>query len=248
MDKSIPIFFDFGGTVVDTIKITKAVFKRAFGKEFSKKQIIQMYKDASRKKLSMYMFFKYPVNPIKLLLNKRKLENLQKEIFLEQIQLVPHAKETLEKIRKIENLFLVIVTQNPTMENKTYSDKVLKKLFGKNNPFDMILSGVDKLQLIIDNFDSESISKSVLIGDLPNDVIVAEMLKIPCFGASWGYSDESELDTHFIADDFTDLYDMISDHLEDLKEDTQKENQLEEIKFDETEFDDLEFEEMEFEE
>ncbi len=248
MEKLIPIFFDFGGTVVDTIKITSAVFKKAFGKEFSRKQIIQMYKDASRKRMSMYMFFKYPVNPIRLLLNKRKLEKLQKEIFIEKIQLVPQAKDTLSKIRKIEDLILVIVTQNPTMANKEYSDKVLKKLFGKNNPFDIVLSGEDKLSLITDNFDTESISKGVLIGDLPNDVIVADMLKIPCFGAVWGYSDESEMDTHFIVDEFSELYDMILDHIEDLKEDAQKEDQLEEIEFDETEFDDLEFEELEFEE
>jgi phosphoglycolate phosphatase-like HAD superfamily hydrolase len=246
MEKSIPVFFDFGGTIVDTISITQAVFKKAFGKEFTRKQIIQMYKDASRKRMSMDMFFKYPVNPIKLLLNRRKLQKLQEEIFLEKIQLVPQAKETLEKIGKIDNLVLVIVTQNPTMAKKEYSDKVLKKLFGKNNPFDMTLSGEDKLALITDNFDAETISRSVLIGDLPNDVIVAEMLKISCFGASWGYSDESELDTLFIADEFSDLYDMILDHIEDLKEDAKKEDQLEEIDFDETEFDDLEFEELEF--
>ncbi|MEE9411090.1 MAG: hypothetical protein V3V41_09205 [Candidatus Heimdallarchaeota archaeon] len=73
MNNRIPIFLDFGGTLVDTLEITKEIFKEVLGKDMTSSQMIKMYKDASKKRrMSMYMFFKYPVNPFKLLLKQKK--------------------------------------------------------------------------------------------------------------------------------------------------------------------------------
>ncbi len=58
------------------------------------------------------------------------------------------------------------------------------------------------------------------------------MLNIPSIGVTWGYSEETELDTPYIADDFSDLYDLVIEHLEDLEEDTAEE-EIEEIEFEE---------------
>ena len=235
MKDRIPIFFDFGGTLVDTLEMTKYIFKEALGKDFTTDQIIKMYKDASKKRMSMYMFFKYPVNPVKLLLKQKKMKNMQKESFLKTSELFPSAKETLWKIKELDNVFLVLVTQNPLMEDEESRGKIINKLFGNENPFDLILAGEDKLNLITSHFDSETLLNGVIIGDLPNDVYVADILKIPCYGVTWGYSDEAELDTPFIADEFPELLDMVKDHLIDLEE-GRVEEELEEIKFEEIEF------------
>lgn len=236
MKDRIPIFFDFGGTLVDTIEMTKYIFREALGKDFTTDQIIKMYKDASKKRMSMYMFFKYPVNPVKLLLKQKKMRNMQKESFLKTSELFPGAKETLLKIKEIENVFLVLVTQNPLMEDEESRDKILTKLFGSENPFDLILAGEDKLNLITSHFDSETILDGVIVGDLPNDVYVADILKIPCYGVTWGYSDEVELDTPFIVDEFSELLGMVKEHLVDLAE-GKTDEELEEIEFEEIEFD-----------
>ena len=236
MQDRIPIFFDLGGTLVDTLEMTKYIFKEALGKEFTTDQIIKMYKDASKKRMSMYMFFKYPVNPVKLLLKQKKMKKMQKESFLKTSELFPGVKETLWKIKELDNVFLVLVTQNPLMEDEESRDQIITKLFGDQNPFDLVLAGEDKLNLITSHFDSETLLNGVIIGDLPNDVYVADILKIPCYGVTWGYSDETELDTPFIADEFPELFDMVKDHLIDLAE-GKAEEELEEIEFKEIEFD-----------
>ncbi|MCG3215226.1 MAG: HAD family hydrolase [Candidatus Heimdallarchaeota archaeon] len=235
MNNRIPIFLDFGGTLVDTLEITKEIFKEVLGKDMTSSQMIKMYKDASKKRrMSMYMFFKYPVNPFKLLLKQKKMRSMQKEMFLKTAELVPGAIETLSTIKKLENIYLVLVTQNPLMEDEETRKKIIQKLFKNKNPFDLILAGVDKVNLISSNFDSETIQKGVIIGDLPSDVYVAEILKIPCYGVTFGYSEEEELNTPFIADDFSELYEMIKDHIEDLEEGSQ-EDKIEEIEFTELE-------------
>lgn len=234
MEEKIPIFVDFGGTLVDTIDITVEVFEEVLGKKFSHDQVKKMYKEASRKRMSMFMFFKYPVNPIKLYLKKKKLQQLRTEKFLKIKKLIPEAKETLKKIKKLKNIELVLVTQNPTMMDEEVAKKVLQNLFGKDVPFDFLLAGEDKVELIATHYDTETISRAVLIGDLPSDVYVAKILQIPCFGVTWGYSEEKELDTPFIADEAPELFDLVKDHLEDLKEDKEKDDAIEEIEFDES--------------
>jgi len=234
MEEKVPIFVDFGGTLVDTINITVDVFEEVLGKKFSHDQIKKMYKDASKRRMSLFMFFKYPVNPIKLFLRKKKLRQLQIEKFLEIKKLIPESKETLQKIKQLKNIELVLITQNPTMQDEEVAKKVLQNLFGDDIPFDFLLAGEDKVELIATHYDTETISRAAFIGDLPNDVYVAKILQIPCFGVTWGYSDENELDTPFIAYEAPELLDLVKDHLDDLKEDKEKDDSVEEIEFDES--------------
>lgn len=237
MSNTIPIFFDFGGTLVDTLEVTRLVFKQALGKDFPNSKIKQMYKDTSSKGQSMSMFFKYPVNPVKLLVKRNKLISLQREIFMETVELYDDIKETLYKIKKLDkNISLILVTQNPLLENEEDSKILMERLFGEDNPFDQILAGEDKFDLIVLNFDSDIIARGIFVGDLPNDVYVAELLKIPCFGVTWGYSDSEELKTPFIVEEIPTLIEMVKDHLEDLKEDTKE--TVEEIEFEEIDFED----------
>jgi phosphoglycolate phosphatase-like HAD superfamily hydrolase len=232
MSEKILVFIDFGGTLVDTIEITKSMFKKTLNRNFSNEQIIKMYKDASQRRMSMMLFFRYPVNPLKLMLNRNKMRMIQEELFLTEAKLHPNAKQTIEKLNKQDRFSLILVTQNPMMENKEHSDKIMKRLFGSKNPFELILAGEDKTALINNHFSSDSISKGIFVGDLPNDVLNAEMLSIPCIGVTWGYSKETELNTPYIAMDFDELYELINDHFEDLLEDTAEED-IEEIEFEE---------------
>ncbi len=218
-DKRIPVFFDFGGTIADTVGIVQAVFKQSVNKELSRDEVIQMYKDASKKGVSMKLFFKYPVNPIKLLSKRKKMRTLQQELFTSEIKLHEGIIEFLEKVQKIEDLQMILVTQNPLFENEETSEEILEKLFGDKVPFEKVLAGEDKMTVINENCDSDSILSGVLVGDLPNDVQAADFLNIPCIGVTWGYSLETELDTPYIADTYDDLYELIKDHVDDIKED-----------------------------
>ncbi|MCE7742598.1 MAG: HAD family hydrolase [Candidatus Heimdallarchaeota archaeon] len=241
MTEEIPLFFDFGGTLVDTLQVTRRVFKEVLGTDYTPEQIKDMYKDASQKRQSISLLIKYKVNPAKLALKQKKIKSMQKELFIDTIELNDKASEVLQKIKKLDkNLKLILVTQNPMMEDEEYSSQALTKLFGDNNPFDQILAGEDKFQMIVHNFDPDILARGVLIGDLPNDVYVAEMLKIPCFGVTWGYSEEDELRTPFIVDEIEDLYEMVQDHIEDLKE--EKDEEIEEIEFEDIDLDSDDFE------
>lgn len=238
-DIRIPVFFDFGGTIADTVGIVQAVFKQSINKEMSREEIIQMYKDASKKGISMKLFFKYPVNPIKLLSKRKMIRTLQRELFISEIKLQEGITELLEKIQKIEGLQMILVTQNPLFENEEASAEILEKLFGDKVPFEQVLAGEDKMTVINENFDSDIVLSGILIGDLPNDIQAADFLNIPCIGVTWGYSSENELDTPYIADTFDDLYELIQDHVDDIKEDRARLHKDE----DEIEFtEDVEFE------
>jgi hypothetical protein len=57
---------------------------------------------------------------------------------------------------------------------------------------------------------------------------------------TWGYSDEKELETPFIADEMHHLVEMVKDHLEDLNE--VKEEDIEEIDFEDIELESDDFE------
>lgn len=241
MNEEIPLFFDFGGTLVDTVEVTRRAFNEVLGTDYSTEDIKNMYKDASQKRQSMSLLFKYKVNPAKLALKQKKLREMQKQLFLETIELNDQFREILYKIKKLDpRISLILVTQNPMMEDDQYSSKAMYKLFGDKNPFDSILAGEDKFQLIVYNYDPDILARGVLIGDLPNDVYVAEMLKIPCFGVTWGYSAEDELQTPFIVDSIDELYEMIQDHIEDLKE--EKKTEIEEIEFEDIDLDSDDFE------
>ncbi len=225
------IFFDFGGTLADTIEITRSIFKEVLKKDLSREEMKQFYKDISRRRTPMDLFFKYPVNPIKLLFTKRKIKKMQEEQFLERIELFPNVKEEMERIKKIANVELILLTQNPQFQDSEYANKLLNKLFGFN-PFSFVLSGNDKYELIVRTYGEDDLSGSLLIGDLPNDIYTADMLKIPAIGVTWGYSTARELVTPFLAHDIEDLYDLILEHVKEVEEEStpsHEEKKLEEL-------------------
>ena len=150
---------------------------------------------------------------------RKKMRTLQRELFTSKIKLQEGITELLEKIQKIEGLQMILVTQNPMFENEETSAEILEKLFGDKVPFEKVLAGEDKMTVINENFDSDILLSGILIGDLPNDIQAADFLSIPCIGVTWGYSSENELDTPYIADTFDDLYELIQDHVDDIKED-----------------------------
>ncbi len=214
----IPVFVDFGGTLGDSIEITRKVFKQVFDKDLTKKQIKQFFLDTKKhNRQSMYLFFKYPINPIKLLLKKKQIRKKQRELFEKYITLYPDIKKTFEKIKEIEGIVLILVTRNPIFEDKTLGKKILNSLFGEN-PFEYMLSAEDKFDKISKHFPIEQIQKGVFIGDSPDDAYVADLLNIPFYGVSWGYNPPSELKTPFIAYEPLDLYNMVIDHKKDIEE------------------------------
>ncbi|MHA1685871.1 MAG: HAD family hydrolase [Candidatus Heimdallarchaeaceae archaeon] len=229
---TIPVFMDFSGTLVDTIEITRRVFSEALGKKFTSEQIKQLYKDATKRRTPMYLFFKYPVNPIRLLLNKRKMRKLQEKYFFTDLQLHAGIKDVLLKIKQIKHVILVLLTANTLLQDEKLANELLNKIFEGEHPFDYILAGEDKVDVIMHSFDSDTIANGIIVGDLPSDVQSAQILKIPCIGVTWGYSVASELETPFHAHDPEELVELINDHVLDILEDYQKDDETE-IPFDE---------------
>ncbi|MHA1447146.1 MAG: hypothetical protein ACTSSN_10665, partial [Candidatus Heimdallarchaeaceae archaeon] len=60
--EKIPIFFDFGGTIVDNIKVGQLTFNTLFNKNLSIDEVKAMYQVLS-KKFSLD-FFRLPINPL----------------------------------------------------------------------------------------------------------------------------------------------------------------------------------------
>ncbi len=212
-----PIFWDLGGTLMDTVEVSKAAIKSVLGKDLSSEQMKKLYKDLIKSKRGISLFFKWPVISVKLSLQKKKIIQIEKELFLTHTQLVPGAKEFFKQLINHKELINIIVTQNPHLINEYYAEKLLTSLFdGEPHPFDFVLAGKNKFELVINRFDSQTIAKGIFVGDMNNDMLVAKNLRIPGIGVSWGYSNAAELETALFAKDFDELYEIIVNHSKSL--------------------------------
>ncbi|MBY8999861.1 MAG: HAD family hydrolase [Candidatus Heimdallarchaeota archaeon] len=217
ISEKIPIFWDLGGTLMDTVEVSKAAFKSALGKDLSTEQMKRLYKDLIKSKRGFRVFFKWPVISMKLSLHKKKVIQIEKELFLTHTQLVPGAKEFFKQLINHKELINTVVTQNPHLTNENYGEKLLTSLFdGEPHPFDFVLAGKNKSELIINRFDSQTIARGIFIGDMNNDILVAKNLGIPGIGVLWGYSNAAELETTLVAKDFDELYEIIVNHSKSL--------------------------------
>jgi len=211
--EKIPIFFDFGGTIVDNIKVGQLTFNTLFNKNLSIDEVKAMYQVMS-KKFSLD-FFRLPINPLLLLLKRKKFTSLQNELIFQHAKLFPSSAEFLFNLKEREELELVIVTQNPQLKDTEFVDRLFRKLFNSDHPFDYVLSDLDKIKAIKENFSDNQISKSLFIGDLQNDMNIAKKLGIPGIGVAWGYAD-GKLDAHSIVDNFESLLFLIDNHLSNI--------------------------------
>ena len=211
--EKIPIFFDFGGTIVDNIKVGQISFNTVFNKNLSVDDVKAMYQVMS-KKFSLE-FFRLPINPFRILLKRKKFLSLQNDLIFQHAKLFPSAAEFLFNLKEREELELVIVTQNPQLKDTEFVDRLFRKLFNSDHPFDYVLSDLDKIKTIKENFSDNQISKSLFIGDLQNDMNIAKKLGVPGIGVAWGYAD-GKLDAHSIVDNFESLLFLIDNHLSNI--------------------------------
>ncbi len=207
----IPIFFDLGGTIVDNIEIFMKAMNELFDKNLSLPEVKSMYIDMSQK-VTLKSLFRMPINPIKLLVKRKDMSQLQNQYLLSEGMLFEGAREFLLKLKSKENILLIIVTQNPQFKDKEFTKTLFTKLFGGEHPFDYIFSSRNKANIIKENFDRETLSKSIYVGDLPNDMKMAKELQIPGIGVAWGYAD-GKLETPYIVNSFDELFDFIENHL-----------------------------------
>ncbi|MHA1202084.1 MAG: HAD family hydrolase [Candidatus Heimdallarchaeaceae archaeon] len=212
--EKIPIFFDFGGTIVDNIKVAQISYNSIFKKNLSIDEIKLMYQIMSSR-TNLKDLLSLPINPLNILLKQKKLKNLQNKLIFQHAELFPSSREVLFKLKDKNEVELVIVTQNPQLKNKEFVDKLLNKLFKTDHPFDQILSDYKKIRIIKQNFSESQISKSLFIGDLQNDMDIAKKLGIPGIGAAWGYSD-GKLNANFVVNDFESLYTLIDSHVSNV--------------------------------
>jgi len=213
--EKIPIFFDFGGTIVDNIKVGQLSFNSIFNKNLSIDEVKAMYQIMSRK-ISFKSLFRIPINPLQMLQKRKELTNLQNELIFKHAKLFPFTSDFLFNLKSRRELVLVVVTQNPQLKNQEFVDKLFKKLFNGDHPFDYILSDYNKTKAIKNNFSDDQISKSLLIGDLQNDMDIAKKLGIPGIGVAWGYAN-GNLDAHSIVNDFESLSSLIDNHISNIK-------------------------------
>jgi len=211
----IPIFFDFGGTIVDNIEVGRISFNSIFKKNLSVDETKSMYRNMSGK-INIKTLFRMPINPISMFLKRKELANLQNELIFQKAQLFPSSREFLFKLKDRNEFVLVIVTQNPQLKSKQFVNSLFSKLFDTNHPFDFILSDFDKVKIIKKHFSADQISKSLFIGDLQNDMNIAKKLGVPGIGVAWGYAD-GKLKAHHIAKDFDSLYSLIDSHVTSVK-------------------------------
>ncbi len=213
--EKIPIFFDFGGTIVDNIKVGQISFNSIFKKNLSVAETKSMYQNMSGK-INIKTLFRMPINPISMFLKRKDVSKMQNELIFHHAELFPLSKEFLLKLKSRSEFELVIVTQNPQLKDKQFVNNLFNKLFDADHPFDLILSDFDKVKIIKKHFSAEQISKSLLVGDLQNDMSIAKKLGIPGIGVAWGYAN-GKLKTHYIARDFDSLYSLVDSHVKSVK-------------------------------
>jgi len=210
----VPIFFDLGGTIVDNIEIGRKSMNEIFKKNLSLQETKSMYMEMSQK-IALKTLFHMPINPIKMLVKRKEMSKLQNQYLLSQGRLFEGAKEFLFKLKSKGNILLIIVTQNPQFKDNEFTKSLFSKLFDGEHPFDNIFSSRNKANIIKEYFDRETLSQSIYVGDLPNDMKTAKELQIPGIGVSWGYAD-GKLDTPNIVNNFDELFEFIENHLNNL--------------------------------
>lgn len=203
------IFFDYSGTLVDTVQALSRTYTKFLGKEFPPEQVKNLYKDYPKME-KLALLRKYKFNPFKFLFGgKNKLEELRKEEFLSSVRTFPGIPEVLIRLQKIANAKLAIVTHETELEDEKNRQEILQNT-GIPIDFNDYITDARNKEVKFDEFiASQGISYGILISDTQFDIEIGKKNNFYTIGVTWGFSSRDELNADFIIGDPRELLQII---------------------------------------
>lgn len=195
------IFFDFSGTIVNTLKALANTYTRFVGKIFTQDKIRKMYKDMHQ--ISTLRFFlKYKLNPFKFLFGgRKKFAEIRKEEYNQYARVFPGIPQVLRKLRQMTNVNLAVITYDTIIQDEDEREELFER-FGIPIKFDSVITDEkDKAEALQEFLDKQSISDGLFVSDTHADIEIANKMNLKPIGVTWGLSTEEDFQTEYIVDD-----------------------------------------------
>ncbi len=218
LDETPWIFFDYSGTLVDTISALSNTYSRYLERDFSHQQVKSLYKDFPTSNKFMIMF-KYKINPIKFIFGGRKtLEKYRQEEFWNNVKAFPGIPEILLKLEKIAKVKMVIVTHETELDDLEEREKILTH-FGMPNVFETVITDYKNKEKSFDLFiENKQIVNGIFIGDSQFDIYLGKKHNFRTIGVTWGLSTIDELDADYVIGNPKELLQKITDWIHQLEQ------------------------------
>jgi len=208
-DETPWLFFDYSGTLVDTLNALSKSYTRFLGKEFPPENVKSLYKDYP--KLSkIALMRKYKFNPLKYMFGgKNKFNEIRKEEFWDGVRAFPGIAEVLLRLQKITNAKFAIVTHETELEDEEEKEKIFQK-FGIPDIFNAIITDDTNKKEKFDQFIEEhGIVFGICIGDTQFDLDIGLPYNFSTIGVTWGFSSREEFLANYVIDDPRELLQII---------------------------------------
>ncbi|MBN1330652.1 MAG: HAD hydrolase-like protein [Candidatus Heimdallarchaeota archaeon] len=208
-DETPWIFFDYSGTLVNTVNALSKTYTRFLGKEFPPESVKQLYKDYQRLG-KLAIFRKYKFNPIKFIFGgKKKFEEIRKEEFWSGVRAFPGIPEVLLRLQKIVLAKFAIVTHETEIQDPVERNKIFQH-FGLPNQFhEVITDSTNKEEKFNKFIQEKGIQYGIIIGDTQFDLDLGKKLNFYTIGVTWGFSIREEFNAHYIIDDPREILQVV---------------------------------------
>jgi phosphoglycolate phosphatase len=204
------IFFDYSGTLIDTIAALTQTWRKFLGRNFSSEEVKELYKEYHEKN-KLAMMIKHKINPIKYLFagGRKKIEAIRKEEFWNNARAFPGIAEALIRLQKMAKINLGIFTHETEIENEERRKEVFDK-FRLPMVFNAVLTDKKNKKETFSAFVEEhNIQDAIIIGDTQYDLNIANEHGFYAIGVTWGFSTREELEAHFIVDDPREILQIV---------------------------------------
>ncbi|MHA1353938.1 MAG: HAD family hydrolase [Candidatus Heimdallarchaeota archaeon] len=203
------IFFDYSGTLVDTVNALSRAYTRFLGKEFPQDRVKGLYKDYP-KMSNIAIMRKYKLNPFKYLAGgKDKFEVVRKEEFMTGVRAFPGIQEVLLRLQKMAVAKLAILTHETELDDEDERERILQH-FAIPNVFEAVITDFKNKEEAFNLFIQENpISFGIIISDTQFDLDIGKKNNLKTIGVSWGFSSQDELDADHVIGDPRELLQVI---------------------------------------
>lgn len=217
-DETPWLFFDYSGTLVDTVNALSRTYTRFLGKEFPPENVKSLYKDYP-KLGKIALMRKYKFNPLKHLFGgKNKIDEIRKEEFWDGVRAFPGIAEVLSRLQKIVTAKLAIVTHETELDDEEEREKIFQK-FGIPKVFDAIITDYSNKKEKFDQFvEEQGIVHGIFIGDTQFDLDLGKTHNFSTIGVTWGFSSQDEFLADFVIDDPRELLQIVMSLLHQIEQ------------------------------
>ena len=203
------IFFDYSGTLVNTINALARTYTRFLNREFSTEEVKKLYRDYP--KMSKFAIArKYKFNIFKMIFGgKSKIEEIRQEEFFRDVKAFPGIPEVLNRLQKIVNAKLAIVTHETEIQDEEQRMKIFQR-FGIPILFDAVISDSTNKQEQFDLFIQQNgVQYGMIFGDLQFDLDIGKKHGFHTIGVTWGFSVRDEFTADYIIDDPREILQIV---------------------------------------